>query len=187
MKHTILLVDDDASLLDGLCRTLRREPYNILKAGSAAEALELLKRVPVDVIVSDEEMPGISGTELLQQAHRLYPETVRFMLTGKATLQTAVDAINDGGISRFFLKPCDSRELAASIRQGLRHRELLIAARRLLEQTRRQSALIARLEKEYPHITEVERDEDGAIRLGEWTGDFEQLAQEIYRHLDQNK
>jgi DNA-binding NtrC family response regulator len=186
MKPTVLLVDDDANLLDGLCRRLRREPYDIVTASSAEEALEILRDRPVDVVISDEEMPGTPGTVFLHEVRKRYPDTVRFILTGKATLDSAVSAINNGGVTRYFIKPCDLTDLAISIRMGLQHRELMLAARKLLQKGRRQSALLARLEKAYPNITRVDRDNDGAIVLEDSNGDFDQLMKAICDHLDQD-
>ena len=187
MTPTVMLVDDDAYLLDGLRRALRKEPYHLVMAGSAEEALDILLVRPVDVVVSDEEMPGMSGTQFLHQVRQRYPDTVRFILTGRATLDNAINAINNSGIARFFIKPCHSADLAISIRQGLQQRELMLAARSLLRKIKRQSLLIGRLEKEYPHITQVERDDDGVILLEEWDGDFDQLMREICEHLNKNK
>jgi two-component system probable response regulator PhcQ len=187
MNPTVLLVDDDSYLLDGLCRALHREPYDILRAGSAEEALEILCTQTVDVVVSDEEMPGMSGTVFLHHVRERYPDIIRFILTGKATAHIAIEAINSGGITRFFIKPCDCAEIAVSIRQGLQHRELLLAARKLLQKGRRQSMLIEQLERSYPSITRVERDDDGAIPLEDWHGDINQLMREICAHLDEEK
>lgn len=184
MRHTVLLVDDDAGVRAGLRRALRGEPYDILEAGSAEEALAILGGRAVDVVVSDDEMPGMRGTVFLKKVRERFPDTVRFMLTGKATLENALQAINEGGISRFFLKPCNSWDLSVSIRQGLQQRDLMVAARRLLQCSRRQESHIKRLEQAFPQITRVERDEDGAIVLEEAPGDFEQLAREIFRHLE---
>ena len=184
MRHTVLLVDDDPRVRAGLRRALRGEPYDILEAGTAEEALEILGGASVDVVVSDEEMPGMRGTVFLKKVRERFPDTVRFMLTGKATLENALRAINDGGISRFFLKPCNSWDLAVSIRQGLQQRDLMVAARRLLQRSRRQEDHIRKLERAFPQITRVERDEDGAIMLEEVPGDFEQLTREIFRHLE---
>jgi DNA-binding NtrC family response regulator len=187
MRPTVLLVDDDANLLDGLCRALRREPYDIVTAWSAEEALEILRDRPVDVVISDQEMPGMSGTVFLHEVRTRYPDTVRFILTGKATLDSAVSAINNGGVTRYFIKPCDLTDLAISIRQGLQQRQLILAARKLLQKGKRQSALLKRLEKAYPNITKVERDGDGAILLEGSNGDFDQLMRDICAHLDQDK
>jgi len=183
MNHTVLLVDDDPSILSALCRVLHKEPYDILTSASAAEALEILNTRRVDVIVSDEEMPGMHGTVFLHRLRDKYPDTVRFMLTGKATVQTAVDAINSGGIARFFIKPCDGAEIAVAIRQGLQQRELLIYARKLLQKGKKQSRLIEQLEENYPNITKVSRDADGAILVDDWNGDLDQLMNEICGHL----
>lgn len=187
MSPTVLLVDDDAHLLDGMCRALHKEPYDIVRAASSEEALELLRTRTVDVVVSDEEMPGMSGTVFLRHVREKYPDTVRFILTGKATVPIAIEAINNGGITRLFIKPCDCAEVAVSIRQGLQQRELLLAARKLLQKGRQQSMLIEQLEKSYPSISKVERDEDGAIPVADWNGDIDQLMQEICAHLDEDK
>lgn len=187
MNATVLLVDDDIRLLDGICRALRKEPFRIRKAASAEEAIEFLRTQPVDAVVSDEEMPGMSGTAFLRHVRARYPDTIRFIMTGNATMDIAIEAINNGGITRFFLKPCDCADLAIAIRQALQQRELMLAARRLLARAQRQSALIERLEKEHPHITHVERDDDGAITLQEWNGDPEELMREICAHLDRGK
>lgn len=184
MKQTVLLVDDDPSVRAGLCRTLRKEPYDIVEAGSASEGLEILASRSIDVVVSDEEMPGMRGTRFLKRVRELYPDTVRFMLTGKATLENAVEAINRGGISRFFIKPCNDVDLAVSIRQGLQQRELMIGARRLLNKTKRQDSLIKQLEKEHPDITKIARDDDGAIVVDDVGDNFDELISEIFNQLD---
>jgi two-component system, probable response regulator PhcQ len=187
MKSLVLFVDDDLNLLDGISRSLRKEPYEIRKAKSAEEAIEFLSANAAGVVVADEQMPGMSGTAFLRRVRELYPDTVRFILTGKATIDLAIDAINNGGITRFFLKPCDSMELSVAIRQGLQQRELMIAAHRLLEKAKRQEALLERLEEMHPHITHVDRDEDGAISLQDLSGDPESLMREICAHLDKDK
>jgi DNA-binding NtrC family response regulator len=126
----------------------------------------------------------MSGAALLRKVRSLYPDMIRFILTGKATLPVAIQAINEGGISRFFMKPCNHVDLAISIRQELEKRELILAARKLLQKVKRQSALIEQLEKEYPRITRVWRDEDGAVLLEDVGGDAGALMSEICRHLD---
>ena len=123
MEHKVLLVDDDANLLAGLRRTLRNEPYEILSATTAEEALRILGREEVSVVISDQEMPGMSGTVFLAAVRQRFPDTVRFILTGKATLDTAIQAINDGAISRFFNKPCNPVDLAVTIRQALQQKD----------------------------------------------------------------
>ncbi|MCR4438165.1 MAG: response regulator [bacterium] len=141
MGHRVLFVDDEPHVLAALRRSLRKEPYELLCATSAAEALRLIATVPVDVVVSDEQMPGMSGSELLAEVRRRHPDTVRMMLSGKATLEGAIRAINDGAIYRFFIKPCDEVDLATTIRHALEHKDLV-------EENRRRAVELAEANKE---------------------------------------
>lgn len=119
MKHTVLLVDDDPAVLDGLARALHREPYRILRAASADEAAQILSSEPVDLIVCDEQMPGMPGSEFLARVAREYPDVMRIMLTGNPSLPAALRAINEGRIYHFFTKPCNEIDLALTIREAL--------------------------------------------------------------------
>lgn len=130
MAHKVLFVDDEPHVLAALRRALRKEPYQVRCASSAAEALALMAQIAVDVVVSDEQMPGMSGSELLAEVRRRYPDTVRMMLSGKATLEGAIRAINDGEIYRFFTKPCNELDLATTIRHALEQKDLVEANRR---------------------------------------------------------
>ena len=124
MSYTVLFVDDDHNVLEGLTRALRKEPYEILTAPSAEEAALILEKSAVDVIVCDEQMPGISGTEFLTQTAKDYPEVIRIILTGHSTPKLWSRAINECDIFRFLIKPCDELELATMIRKALKERTL---------------------------------------------------------------
>jgi two-component system, probable response regulator PhcQ len=187
MSVRVLFVDDDAMLLESIARMLRREPYEIHTATSAEEALSFLKDHSVDAVVADEQMPGMPGTAFLKRVREQYPDTVRFILTGKATMDLVIEAVNSGGISRFFLKPCDTVELSIAIRQGLQQRQLMLAARRLLNQAKKQESQLEKLEQLHPNIAHVDWDEDGAIKLPEWDGDPGSLMREICDHLEKAK
>ena len=130
MKPTVLLVDDDEGVLHGLARALRHQPYRLHTARSAEEAIWAMKSGRVDVIVSDETMPGMPGSDLLAWSAGAFPDVVRIMLTGNATTATAIRAINEGAVYHFFTKPCDVVQLAITIRKALEHRESLREARR---------------------------------------------------------
>jgi len=143
MSHTVLLVDDEPNVLAGLARVLHKESYTILTAQSAEEAARVLETASVDVIVTDEEMPGMSGTEFLARLAAELPDTVRIVLTGRPTLPAALRAINEGKVYHFFTKPCNEIDLAITIRRALEYRDLTAKARALLEVTKRQSVLIA--------------------------------------------
>ena len=167
MQPTVLFVDDEPMILQSLERSLRKEKFRILCANSADEAMKFLEKEKIDLIVTDQDMPGTKGIELLVHVKKYYPDVIRFMLTGKATLQIALDAINKGSISRFFTKPCNALELAVAIRQSIQQRDLLKKSKRLLRTARKQSYLLEKLEKYAPGITDVKRDEDGVILLEE--------------------
>jgi DNA-binding NtrC family response regulator len=186
MGGIVLVVDDDLNFLDSIHRTLRREPYTVLTCRSAKEAFAALDSTVVDLVISDQEMPEMSGTSFLKRVRELHPAITRFMLTGKVTLENAIEAINSGGISRMLLKPCDPIDLIISIRQGLQQNRLMIAAYQLLQKNARQSELLRRLETLYPNITKVERDSDGAIRIDRFHGNPDQLLDEISTSLEKD-
>ncbi|MBP7204536.1 MAG: EAL domain-containing protein [Propionivibrio sp.] len=117
---TILLVDDEASILSSLRRVLRGENYRILTANSGAEALKLLALHPVGVVLSDQRMPGMSGSELLAQVRAMYPKTVRMVLSGYTGLDSLTEAINRGEISRFLTKPWQNEDIIEAVRDAFR-------------------------------------------------------------------
>jgi two-component system, probable response regulator PhcQ len=185
MLYKILMVDDDPSVIEALKRAFHREPYEILSANSAGEALEILKREPVAVIVSDEKMPGMQGTEFLEVACRTYPDTIRIMLTGHADLDLAIRAINEGQIYRFLKKPCDQQEILQTIRQGLQQKELAEKGRLLLHRVKEQNFILSRIEKDNPGITRIKRDSEGAIIVNDLGSDLDKLIQEMNKELEQ--
>ncbi|MDR3388168.1 MAG: EAL domain-containing protein [Rudaea sp.] len=125
--RTLLLVDDEASVLTSLQRLLRHDGYHILSAQSAAEAFELLAQHPVHGILCDQRMPNMSGTVFLDRVKDLYPTTLRIVLSGYTDLESIIDAINRGAIYRFYTKPWNNKLLRDNIREAFRHYELLQA------------------------------------------------------------
>ncbi|MCH7752048.1 MAG: response regulator [Planctomycetes bacterium] len=121
----VLLVDDEPNLLHALTRALRQQPYRINTARSAEEAMDILKAHRVDLIVSDEIMPGTCGSRFLSWVADNFPEVVRIILTGQPNVPSALRAINEGKVYRYFTKPCDVVELALAIRHGLEEKEVL--------------------------------------------------------------
>lgn len=127
MEDSILLVDDNPDVLAELQRQLT-ESFEVVAARSGDEACAAVGRAnlwrePFAVVVCDMVMPGMDGIEVLKRIKVLSPGTVRIMLTGKADQRTAVDAINEGNVFRFFVKPCPMRELVAGLRAAvLQHR-----------------------------------------------------------------
>ncbi|MEO8459848.1 MAG: EAL domain-containing protein [Dokdonella sp.] len=116
----LLLVDDEPNVLKSLARLLRREGYEIHMATGAKEGFDILARHKIQVIVSDQRMPGISGTEFLSQVKEMYPDTVRMVLSGYTDLATVTSAINRGAIYRFLTKPWDDEDLRTQISEAFR-------------------------------------------------------------------
>lgn len=114
-SRTLLLVDDEPSILSALRRTLRSSGYQIMTAATAEAALDCMAHYQVGVIVSDNRMPGVTGLELLRQIKERYPQTVRVMLSGYADLEALSLAVNAGEIFRFISKPWEEGELKVAI------------------------------------------------------------------------
>ena len=117
-SRTLLLVDDEPNITSALRRLLRADRYRIFTATSGSEGLDILAVHRVGVIVSDQRMPGMSGTEFLARASALFPDSVRIILSGYTDLQSLTDAVNQGGIYRFMAKPWDDGELRAAVRDA---------------------------------------------------------------------
>ena len=158
MPHRVLLVDDEANVLHGLQRLLVDEPYEIFTAKSAAEGLALLREQQISLVVSDERMPGMSGSEFLSVVREEFPDTMRIILTGQASLEAAIRAINSGGIHRFLVKPCKQEELVCALKQTLEFRTVLVKAYQLLKINREQADELERLEQARPGLTAVNRN-----------------------------
>jgi CheY-like chemotaxis protein len=119
--RTLLIVDDEENIRRALVRVLRNEGYQILTAAGPTQAFELLARQPVGVILSDQRMPEMIGTEFLGRVKAMYPETVRIVLSGYTELQSVTDAINRGAVYKFLTKPWDDELLRANLREAFRY------------------------------------------------------------------
>ena len=181
-RPTVLLVDDEANVLDGLRRALYREPWHLVLAASAAEALQVLATRPIDVVVSDQAMPGMTGLELLARVSQEHPATIRIMLTGHATLDLARRALAERQVTRFFTKPCNSEDLTLAIQQALEQRAAMDATLGAPRVVRRVVASPDPFETE--PLTDIVRDEDGAILLDEVTTDPVELLRELEAEMD---
>jgi two-component system sensor histidine kinase/response regulator len=123
MKHTILCVDDERDNVEALERIFRRK-YNVLKATSGKEALEILDSNTVSLIISDQRMPHMTGVEFLSQSLRTHPEAVRILLTGYTDVESVIAAINSGQIYRYVTKPWDPRELEVAVDRAIERFEM---------------------------------------------------------------
>lgn len=116
--RTLLLVDDEENILRALVRLLRRDGYRVLTATSAAAAFDALAMHEIQVVLSDQRMPEMSGTEFLRQVKGMYPATVRMVLSGFTDLASVTDAINRGSIYKFLTKPWEDDDLREQVRQA---------------------------------------------------------------------
>jgi PAS domain S-box-containing protein len=124
MQRNLLLVDDEDNILSALKRMLRRDGYRIFTASSGAEGLEVLEREPIGVIVSDQRMPAMTGTEFLSVVKDRYPETTRIVLSGYTDLNSIADAINQGAIYKFLTKPWDDELLRGHVAEAFQRYEM---------------------------------------------------------------
>jgi CheY-like chemotaxis protein len=109
-KHSILIVDDEPDVLFSLSSLLRRD-FNVLTADSGAEALQIMNEHLVHVVMTDQRMPVMTGTELMQRVRQEHPGAIRIVFTGYADTRAIVDAINSGALFRYLTKPWDPDEL----------------------------------------------------------------------------
>jgi DNA-binding NarL/FixJ family response regulator len=144
----VLLVDDDDAVLAALEDALHREPYEVLTTRSGEEALSLLQRTSVDVVVSDEEMPGIRGSELLALVRDKHPETTRLLLTGHATLDSAIRAINEGQVFQYVTKPVDTRRFTEILRAAVRLRVVARTTAQIWQGAHAQHGALSRYEND---------------------------------------
>lgn len=115
-----LIVDDEVGITTALRRALGREGYAVTTRNSPREALALLEVETFDVIISDQQMPGMTGTELMKIVRERYPDMLRLILTGTPELASAIDAINNGEVYRFVVKPWSNAELFATLSTGMK-------------------------------------------------------------------
>jgi len=134
MDARILCVDDEPNVAQAFQRQLRQ--FSIVAATGGELGLKAISEgPPFSVVVSDFRMPGMNGVQFLAKVRELSPDTVRIMLTGQAELSAAADAVNEGNVFRFLLKPCPSAKLAMALDAALAQHRLVISERELLEQT----------------------------------------------------
>ncbi len=154
---TVLLVDDEESILSALKRVLRREGYGLLTCSSGTDALALLEESEraIGVVVSDFRMPGMNGIEFLSHVRALHPDTIRIVLSGYADAEMVQSAINQGEVYRFISKPWDDDELKTTIRSSVQQFEATRFALSVLDE-------VTTLRREMGRLDRIpERPDDG--------------------------
>jgi two-component system, sensor histidine kinase and response regulator len=142
MKHSILCVDDEVDNVDALERLFRRK-FKVLKATSAAQALDLLAQHPVTVIISDQRMPQMTGVEFLSESIKTHPSAIRILLTGYTDIDSVISAINAGQIYRYVTKPWDPVDLSNAVDKAIERFEI---GEELIEKNRALQAALEELQ-----------------------------------------
>ena len=109
-KYNILYVDDEKQNLHAF-RAIFRRFFNVFVADGGLEALELLKKQSVHLVLSDQRMPAMTGVELLENVMKIYPDSVRMIVTGYSEMDPIINAINEGKVRNYIMKPWKTQEL----------------------------------------------------------------------------
>ena len=150
--HTILCVDDEQGILKSLKRLFRKDSYRFLTASSGRQGLLVLEENNVDLVLSDQRMTEMSGSEFLAKVKEKYPDTMRIILTGYTDVDSITESINKGNIYKFLLKPWKDDELKQEIKRSLEQHDLFVANRKLNEENCKQKE---KLEKINRHLEEM--------------------------------
>src|ERR1700737_681116 len=124
-KHCLLGVDDEPDLVPSVQDLLRFE-YRVLGATRATEGLKLMEREKVDIVMTDQRMPEMTGVEFLKCLRESYPDTTRLLFTAYADIEAVTDAINQGSVYRYITKPFEPQGLQAVLRQAVEHFDLVM-------------------------------------------------------------
>ena len=157
----ILAIDDDPDILTALRRALSSTGHQILLTDDPTQVFEVLATRPVNLLISDIDMPSMSGLEVVKRVRAAHPDVVRMLLTGQTSFDVAQKAINQGEVHRYLCKPFDPVELRSIVAEGLERRADLARQSRAGLNAQRRQVLSEQLEHEHPGITRLVRDPDG--------------------------
>jgi response regulator RpfG family c-di-GMP phosphodiesterase len=174
-RHTLLIVDDEVDVLESL-RHLFHRTYRVLTANSGDQAVETLGRTDVHLILSDQRMPGMTGDVFLSHARRLNPDAIRMLFTGYADIQAVINAVNEGRIFRYILKPWDPIELEGIVRQAIDHHDLIVDRRRLVVELKEVNDRLTRANRE---LVEANQQKLAMQETGRLRSDLDSLLRRV--------
>jgi len=128
----LLVVDDETRMCNSLCELLSSDGYDVTSSQSGREAIDLIHKESFDLVLTDIKMPEVTGLDILQAAQNTDPELIVILMTGYASLESALDAIKNGAFE-YLLKPVEFSQLEISVERGLERREASLARKKLLE------------------------------------------------------
>ena len=162
-KHTILVVDDEELFIENIQRILSDEKYSVITAASGQEGLEILKKQQVSMVISEYNIPLMNGLEFLEKVRIIYPDILTIMVTDHADIELAIKAINEAGVYKFLLKSWDDIDFKNTIKRTMESLQMIKERDVLIRKVKTHEVTLKDLEKRYPGITKVEKDEDGCI------------------------
>ncbi|MEK7774280.1 MAG: response regulator [Candidatus Zixiibacteriota bacterium] len=151
-KYTVLFVDDEPNILRALVRLFHGDHINILTASSGDEALEIMRNKKVQVLVTDNLMPGMQGVELVRRARDIFPDMIRIILSGHSDLEAVLKAVNESEVFRFVLKPWTDADLKATVHIALAQYGLQEDIDRLKSDLAEKDRLIRYLTNRHPDL-----------------------------------
>ena len=131
-KYCLLVVDDEPDICDSVYDLLRLR-YDVTRANSAAEAMEVMRQRDVHVVMTDQRMPAVTGTEMLRLVKSEYPDAIRVLFTGYADIRSVIEAINLGHVYRYMSKPFSPEELELAVAEAASEYERIVGRARALE------------------------------------------------------
>lgn len=149
-QYTLLVVDDEPHILRSIGRLLRSEPVNLITAGGGQQALEHIRTGSVQVLLTDNRMPGMSGLELVRKVKEIAPEIIRVVISGQSDLEAVMAAINEGEVFRFLLKPWNDIDLKLTISLACAHYRLTLDNRALRDKVIKAGLIVEALQERYP-------------------------------------
>jgi response regulator RpfG family c-di-GMP phosphodiesterase len=173
----LLVVDDEEIVLVALRETLLRAGYEVVASGTATEALEKLRQQPFAVIITDQQMPRVTGLEFLAQAKEIQPDATRILITAVFNLGTVVEAINKGEIFRFIVKPWLREEFLAAVESAVQRHQLVAGNARLRAATQAMNDELMTLNR---------RLEEQVRKVAEQNHQLEQLNRALDQNLDRS-
>jgi DNA-binding NtrC family response regulator len=157
----ILAVDDDPDILTALRRALAPLGVPLILTEDPTEVLAIMEEQPIALLISDIDMPQMTGLELMTQVRQAHPSVVRMLLTGRTTFDSAMSAINHGEVHRYLSKPFEPAELRKLVQEALARSADLARNSRAGLQAAKQRQLREQLEAEHPGMTTLVRDSEG--------------------------
>ncbi len=154
---TIIVVEDETGARATLCGILEDAGYKVIGLGKGVDALEEIRRNPIEVIITDIRLPDVDGMEILQLAKEINPDAAVIMMTGYASVETAIDAVNEGAYA-YFVKPVNPDELKTTITNALKQQRLSLENKRLVESLQHSNKLLSEANEELRKVTQAKSE-----------------------------